>query len=60
MNTVLIVRVDWMDALLALLLVSVGFGLFIFVVNRSVKYVALAALSIVVIAVAMVLGGSGW
>lgn len=58
MNTELNLQVGRMDALLALLLASVAFGLFIFVVNRSVKYVALAAVVVIVLAVAVVFGGS--
>ena len=58
MNTELNLQVGRMDALLALLLASVAFALFIFIVNRSVKYVALAAVVVIVLAVAVVLGGS--
>ena len=57
MNTELNLQVDRMDALLALLLASVGFGLFIFIVNRSVKYIALAAVAIIVLAVVVLFGG---
>ena len=59
MNTGLNLQVDRMDALLALLLASVGFGLFILVVNRSVKYVALAAVAVIILAVIVFFGG-GW
>ena len=58
MNTELNLQVGRMDALLALLLASIGFGLFILIVNRSVKYVALAAVVVVVLAVAVLFGGS--
>ena len=57
MNTELNLQVNRMDALLALLLASVGFGLFIFIVNRSVKYIALAAVAIIVLAVVVLFGG---
>jgi hypothetical protein len=48
-----------MDALLALLLVSVGFALFIFIVNRSLKYIVLAALTVGVVAAVVLFGGTG-
>ena len=57
MNTALHVRVGWMDTLLAILLAAVGFALFIFLVNRSVKFIAFAAVAILTVTAIVIFGG---
>ena len=47
-----------MDTLLAILLAAVGFALFIFLVSRSVKFVAFAAVAIIAVAAVVVFGGA--
>ena len=57
MNTGLSVRVDWMHALLLLLLAATGFALFIFFVSRSVRFIALVAVAILAAMVIAIFGG---
>lgn len=57
MNTALNVRVDGMDTLLAVLLAAVGFALFVFLVSRSVKFIAFATVAILAVAVIVIFGG---
>lgn len=57
MNTALNVRVDGMDTLLAVLLAAVGFALFVFLVSRSVKFIAFATVAILAVAAIVIFGG---
>jgi membrane protein YdbS with pleckstrin-like domain len=57
LNTAFNVRVDWMDTLLAVLLAAVGFALFVFLVSRSVKFIAFAAVAILAVAAVVIFGG---
>ncbi|MCJ2512032.1 MAG: hypothetical protein LN409_01595 [Candidatus Thermoplasmatota archaeon] len=57
MNTALNVRVDWMDTLLAVLLAAVGFALFVFLVSRSVKFIAFATVAILAVTAVVIFGG---
>lgn len=57
MNTALNVRVDGMDTLLAVLLAAVGFALFVFLVSRSVKFIAFATVAILAVTAIVIFGG---
>ena len=46
-----------MDTLLAILLGAVGFALFIFLVSRSVKFIAFATVAILAVTVVVIFGG---
>jgi hypothetical protein len=47
---------DGMDALLGVLLVAVGFALFIFLVDKSAKYITIIGLAILFIASLALIG----
>jgi hypothetical protein len=46
-----------MDTLLAVLLAAIGFALFVFLVSRSVKFIAFAAVAILAVAAVVIFGG---
>lgn len=48
-----------MDALLGVLLGAVGFALFVFLVDRSVKYITLVGAAVVAVVIAAILLGVG-
>jgi hypothetical protein len=45
-----------MDALLGILLMVVGFALFIFLVDRSAKYITIVGLAILFVAALVIIG----
>lgn len=57
MNKTLNVRVGGTGMLLAVLLAAVGFALFVFLVSRSVKFIAFAAVAILAVAAVVIFGG---
>ncbi len=46
-----------MDTLLAVLLAAVGFALFVFLVSRSVKFIAFATVAILAVTAVVIFGG---
>jgi hypothetical protein len=45
-----------MDALLGILLMAVGFALFIFLVDKSAKYITIAGLALLFVAMVVIIG----